>query len=185
MKPLKKLTFFFINHFEEVVVVICMFGIVILTFSAVVARYVLRMPIAGADEIATYMFLWASLFGAAAAFKYNKHGGMPLLVDLLPATLRRVSDLVVLVIISFFFAFLSYYSWKFLNQSMRVGQTSPATGIPVWIINAGIFLALCMCSIRCFIAVVRDLIGMDRFPEVPVSPNIISEDNLGPTKNTK
>lgn len=155
-----------------------MFGIVILTFAAVIARYVLRVPIAGGDEIATFMFLWASLFGASAAFKYNKHGGVPILVDLLSKRLRRVSDLVVLVVISVFFAFLAYHTWVFLQQSMRVGQTSPATGIPVWTINAGIFVALLMCSFRCIFAVIRDLLGMERYPSVPVSENLISEDNL-------
>jgi TRAP-type C4-dicarboxylate transport system permease small subunit len=181
MKLFKKPAIFLIDHFEEIIVVICMFGIVILTFTAVIARYVFRMPIAGADEVATYMFLWASLFGAAAAFKYNKHGGVPILVDFLPTKIRRTSDLFILSITAAFFGFLSYYSWKFLNQSMRVGQTSPATGIPVWTVNAGIFAALCMCSIRCVIAIVRDLIGMSRYPNVPVSSNIISEDNLGST----
>lgn len=184
MQLLKKPLTFLLSHFEEIIVVICMFGIVILTFTAVIARYVFRMPIAGADEIATFMFLWASLFGASAAFKYNKHGGVPLLVDLLPVKLRRLSDLLVLTITAMFFAFLSYYSWKFLSQSIRVGQTSPATGIPVWTINAGIFVALSMCAIRCLEAVVRDLIGISRFPAVPVSDNIISEDNLEASNKT-
>ena len=178
MKLLKKGAVFLFNHFEEIIVVGCMFGIVILTFVAVIARYVFRFPIAGTDEIATYMFLWASLFGASAAFKYNKHGGVPLLVDLLSEKLRRFSDLAVLIITAGFFAFLAYYSWVFLNQSMRVGQTSPATGIPVWIINAGIFSALLMCSFRCTVAVIRDLLGMERYPAVPVSDNVISEDNI-------
>lgn len=178
MHQLKKLFTFIFNHFEEIIVIICMFGIVILTFIAVIARYVFRMPIAGADEIATYMFLWASLFGASAAFKYNKHGGVPLLADMLPANLRRISDLLVLALTAVFFAFLTYYSWRFLGQSMRVGQTSPATGIPVWMVNAGIFGALAMCSVRCFVTIIRDLRGMDRYPTVPVSNNIISEENL-------
>jgi TRAP-type C4-dicarboxylate transport system permease small subunit len=184
MQRLKKSGFFIFNHLEEIIVVICMFGIVSLTFAGVIARYVLRMPIAGADELATYMFLWASLFGASAAFKYNKHGGVPLLVDFLSSRLRRVSDLAVLAVTAAFFTFLAYYCWHFLGQSMRSGQTSPATGIPVWILNAGIFLALAMCSLRCLIAIGRDLRGMNRYPSVPVSDNIISEDSLDKKPNT-
>lgn len=178
MHQLKKTSIFLFNHFEEIIVIICMFGIVILTFIAVIARYVFLMPIAGADEIATYMFLWASLFGASAAFKYNKHGGVPLIVDMLPQKLRRITDLIVLALTAAFFAFITYYTWRFLGQSMRVGQTSPATGIPVWTVNAGIFAALAMCSVRCLIAIVRDLKGIDRYPSVPVSDNIITEENL-------
>ena len=111
MHQLKNLFTFIFNHFEEIIVIICMFGIVILTFIAVIARYVFRMPIAGADEIATYMFLWASLFGASAAFKYNKHGGVPLLADMLPANLRRISDLLVLALTAVFLLIIVGAFW--------------------------------------------------------------------------
>ncbi|MBU2954076.1 TRAP transporter small permease [Marinobacter sp. F3R08] len=178
MERLKKYVVFTVDHLEEIIVVVCMLGIVILTFTAVIARYVFRIPIAGADEVATFMFLWAALFGASAAFKYNKHGSVPLLADLLPLGYRRIADLLVLLVTAAFFIFLAYYCWAFLLQSFRVGQTSPATGIPVWTINAGIFASLSMCGIRCLIAVYRDVAGLSRYKDVPSSDRLVSESEL-------
>lgn len=178
VERLKKYFLFTVDHLEEIIVVVCMFGIVILTFTAVIARYVFRIPIAGADEVATFMFLWAALFGASAAFKYNKHGGVPLLADTLSPAHRRIADLLVLLVTAAFFAFLAYYCWVFLAQSFRVGQTSPATGIPVWVINAGIFASLSMCGIRCLVAVFRDLAGLPRYQDVPSSDALLSENDL-------
>ncbi|MDO6441144.1 MULTISPECIES: TRAP transporter small permease [unclassified Marinobacter] len=178
MERLKKYSIFTIDHLEEIVVVVCMLGIVILTFTAVIARYVLKIPIAGADEVATFMFLWAALFGASAAFKYNQHGSVPLLADFLPSGCRRIADLLVLLVTAAFFAFLAYYCWIFLIQSVRVGQTSSATGIPVWTINAGIFASLSMCGVRCLIAVVRDIAGLPRYKNVPSSDMLLSESEL-------
>lgn len=156
-----------LNYIEEFVVVVCMIGIAVLTFLAVITRYVFNLPIAGADEMATFMFLWAALFGAAAGFKYNQHGSVPLLANLLPNVARRVSDLIVLAVMAVFFLFLAYYTWQFLGQSLRIGQTSPATGIPVWTVNAGIFVALLLCGVRCLVAIVRDLVGLPRYNPIP------------------
>lgn len=170
MKPFSRLIVFLAGYIEEVIVVLCMFGITVLTFTSVVSRYVLNLPIVGADELATYMFLWAALFGAAAGFKYNQHGSVPIVANLLPPAARRFADLGVLVAMALFFLFLSYYTWLFLSQSFRIGQTSPATGIPVWTVNAGIFAALALCSVRCIVAVARDIAGLQRYPKVPAAP---------------
>ncbi len=150
--------------------VICMTGVTVLTFLAVISRYVLNFSIVGADEIAAFMFLWAALFGAAAGFKYNQHGSVPLIADRLPARARRVADLAVLFAMAAFFLFLTWYTWLFLTQSYRVGQVNPATGIRVWVVNAGIFAALGLCGLRCLIAALRDLLGLDRYPDMPKLP---------------
>ncbi len=169
MRRIGRHALFLVDHIEEAIVVVCMFGIVVLTFAAVLARYVFQVPIAGADEVATFMFLWAALFGASAGFKYNQHGGVPLIADMLPERARRSADLAVLIVMAIFFLFLGYFTWQFLAQSFRVGQTSPATGIPSWVVNAGIFGALTLCGVRCVVAVIRDLAGLRRYADPPKS----------------
>ncbi|MCP1673559.1 C4-dicarboxylate transporter DctQ subunit [Natronocella acetinitrilica] len=176
-RPLRR-ALWVIDHVEEAILILCMTGITVLTFAAVLARYVFRMPIAGADEIATFLFLWAALFGAAAAFKYNQHGSMPLLADRLSPQARRVADLLVLAVTAAFFAFLTYYTWRFLAQSIRIGQRSSATGMPVWIINAGIFGALLLCSLRCAIAIIRDLAGLPRHKPMPGADDPTAENSI-------
>ncbi len=170
MKHITRPVAYAFSHIEEAIVIVCMIGISILTFLAVLTRYVFSFSIIGADELATFMFLWASLFGAAAAFKYNQHGSMPLFVNLLPQRARRFADLAVLLVMAGFFLFLTWYAWLFVLQSYRVGQTSPATGIPVWIVNAGIFVALGLCSLRCLVAMLRGLAGGLRYPDMPRLP---------------
>lgn len=159
-----------LNHAEELIVIVCMFGITVVTFVAVLARYVFNFSVSGADELATYMFLWAALFGAAAGFRYDKHGSVPIIVNLLPARAQHRVNRVVLLVIAVFFGFLAWYALLFVLQAYRVKQISPATGIPIWIVDSGIFAALVMCGLRCLWAVVRDLRGLRQFPEIPVAP---------------
>src|SRR5690554_4879494 len=173
MKHVVRSLLYVFDHLEEGITLICMTGITILTFVAVVTRFVFSIPIAGAEELASFMFTWAALFGAAAAFKYNQHGSVPLLANRLGPKSRRVLDLLVLFVMTIFFMFLAFYTWHFVAQSYRVGQTSPATGIPGWTVNAGIFLALFLCGVRCAIALTRDLMGMERYQLAP--KNMVKE----------
>ena len=161
---------FLINRIEEFIITVCMFGITLLTFFSAMSRYLFNMPVSGADEIASFLFLWAALFGAAAAFKYNKHGSVPLLADFLPEKMRRVADLLVLATTALFFLFLSYHTWLYLVQSYQIGQTSPATGVPSWVINAGTFTAIFLCGVRCIAAIIRDLANLPRYEDAPDEP---------------
>jgi C4-dicarboxylate transporter DctQ subunit len=170
MRRFSKVFVFIINHIEELIITVCMFGITLLTFFSAMSRYLFNLPVSGADEIASFLFLWAALFGAAAAFKYNKHGGVPLLADLLSNGARRIADLLVLATTAAFFLFLSYYTWQYLVQSYHVGQTSPATGVPSWVINAGTFAAIFLCGVRCIVAILRDLANLPRYEEAPGEP---------------
>ena len=167
MFPKTSKVLFILDRIDEAIVIVCMAGIAILTFIAVVARYVFSMPIAGADELATILFVWAALFGASAAFKYNMHGGVPILVDRLPRRARWVADIAGLAFMAFIFAFLTFHTFYFVMNSYRIGQTSPATGIPSWVINFGILLALSICLIRCIIPIWNDIRGKPRFKQAP------------------
>lgn len=167
MRPFLRPARYVAARFEEAVVIVCMIGISILTFVAVLARYVFRITVAGADEIATVMFIWAAIFGAAAGFKYNQHGSVPILANRLSPKSRRCMDLVVLAVIATFFFVIAYNTWIFVGQSFQFGQTSPATGLPAWIPNAGLALGLTLCGVRCVEAIARDLWGYARYPGLP------------------
>ncbi len=42
---------------------------VVILFAGVIARYVLHQPLIWSDELASMLFLWLAMFGAAVAFR--------------------------------------------------------------------------------------------------------------------
>src|SRR5574341_2076578 len=60
------------------------------TAAQVVFRFILKMPLAWSDELATFSFVWFALLGSALAVRENAHIGVDALVRVLPVRYRRM-----------------------------------------------------------------------------------------------
>lgn len=46
---------------------------IVILFAGVVSRYVLHAPLVWSDELASMLFLWLAMLGAAVAFRRSEH----------------------------------------------------------------------------------------------------------------
>jgi TRAP-type C4-dicarboxylate transport system permease small subunit len=67
---------------------------VVVLFSGIVARYVLRTPIVWTDELAAVLFLWLAMLGAVIALRRGEHMRMTALVALASPRVRAFLELV-------------------------------------------------------------------------------------------
>src|SRR5450432_2759542 len=67
---------------------------IVILFAGVVARYVLHKPLIWSDELASILFLWLAMLGAAVAFRRGEHMRMTALVARASPGLRAFLDLV-------------------------------------------------------------------------------------------
>jgi C4-dicarboxylate transporter DctQ subunit len=137
-----------IDFFEEGVIVVCMAGIAVLTFGAVLSRFIFNFSIAWSEELVRYLFVWGSMFGASYAFKYGAHSGLPILVEKFPARLNRIVHAAIGMISAALFLLIVYLASDLVVMGLESGQVSPATGIPYWVVNFGLVLAFVMCAYR-------------------------------------
>jgi TRAP-type C4-dicarboxylate transport system permease small subunit len=84
----------------------------VLTFAQVGFRYGLNRPLFWSDEAARYLFVWASLIGAAAGVRLKAHYAMDALVMRLPRPLRRGAAALAWAIVVGFVALLLVYGWR-------------------------------------------------------------------------
>jgi TRAP-type C4-dicarboxylate transport system permease small subunit len=68
-------------------------------FLGVFSRYVLRATFQWYDEVARLCFVWMVFLGAAAAVRRGAHFRLRLFVDRLGSGLRRVADIVAVVVV--------------------------------------------------------------------------------------
>ncbi len=137
-----------ISFFEEAVIFVCMTGIAVLTFGAVLSRFVFNHSIAWSEELVRYMFIWGALFGASFAFKHCSHSGLPILVEKFPPRLARLVAEFGFVLTVLLFAVIVYTGWGLVTLGIDSGQLSPATKIPYWVVNFGQVLAFVFCIYR-------------------------------------
>ncbi|PLW75302.1 TRAP transporter small permease [Cohaesibacter celericrescens] len=79
-----------VTKFEETVIALLMAGMVLLTFSQVIARYVFNTGWGAALEATTLMYAWMILFGMSYGVKIGAHLGVDAIVALLPKRLFRI-----------------------------------------------------------------------------------------------
>ena len=79
-----------ITKFEETVIALLMAGMVLLTFSQVIARYVFNSGWQAALEATTLMYAWMILFGMSYGVKIGAHLGVDAIVAAFPSRVFRV-----------------------------------------------------------------------------------------------
>ena len=65
---------------------------VVILFCGITARYVFKQPLIWSDELASILFLWLAMFGAALAVQRAGHMRLSYLVDRMPPFARAVAQ---------------------------------------------------------------------------------------------
>ena len=115
------------------------FSMAILVAVQVFCRYILNSSLFWSEELARYMLVWLSFFGATVAYYHHLHPGVDVLTSRLSAAKQQISQLVV-HLISMALALVMVISGTQFAWFVRM-QISPALGLPKWIILAVIPLS--------------------------------------------
>src|SRR5438046_10346116 len=76
---------------------------------AVYTRYVMNRAASWPEPAAVLLTIWLTFFGAAACYRLGLHMNVSVGVDMLPAHIRRVVDLIVELLMAIISAFIVYY----------------------------------------------------------------------------
>jgi TRAP-type C4-dicarboxylate transport system permease small subunit len=143
---MKKKIIFFVNNIEEILASIAITAVVLSAFYGVISRYILNNPVAWSNEVATISFTWTVFLGAAAAWKHNKHIHIDLAYNIMPAFLKKISDIVRNIILSIFFIFVLYLAIKFTITAYN--KPTAILRIPFSYVDASIVLCFASIIIR-------------------------------------
>jgi TRAP-type C4-dicarboxylate transport system permease small subunit len=113
----------------------------------VFCRFILKMSVPWSEEIIRYLFIVGTYLTASLATVEKKH----VEIDILDSIVRKVNpkyrlvlakaDDILRVIISLSFSVvISVLCYKFMVQSKKIGQFTPALGMPRYWLDVAIFL---------------------------------------------
>lgn len=127
-----------ITSFLEWTVAACLAVILTITILLVMLRYIFNTHIKGANELASYLFVYMTALGAPAAVFRSDHIALSVLVKRLPQTWRRFSDILVqLLIIVMNAVILSYsFAWirgvgSFVSPVLRIPNRFIQVSVPI------------------------------------------------------
>ena len=127
----------FWGHFEEVVCVVVFTVMTLIAFGNILSRYMFKYSFAFTEELVVSLFVWLTLLGAAAAFRYGSHLGFTVLANMMPPIMRQVQVWFCYALTTILFVVLIYFSIKQVSYEISFDIKSMGVGIPQWYYTIG------------------------------------------------
>jgi tripartite ATP-independent transporter DctM subunit len=122
-------------------------------FAGVVARYGLHQPLIWSDELASILFLWLAMLGAAVAFRRSEHMRMTAIVANAGPAMRIYLDAVATCAALAFLLLLAWPSCQYAYEESFI--TTPALQIPnIWR-AAALPVGTCLMALFALLRLVR------------------------------
>ena len=146
-----------VDRLEEILIASLMAAATVITFLAVLHRYLSTVPgvqdyvtqidMTWAQELCVYMFIWVAKFGAAYGVRTGIHVGVDVLVNRLQPGSRRWVILFGLLCGALFTGIIGSLGAKFVWAIAQTDQVSADMEAPMWLV----YLAIpCGSYLMCF-----------------------------------
>ena len=133
-----------LDRLEEVLIASLMAAATLITFVAVVHRYLSTIPaiqdyvtqirMTWAQELCIYMFIWVAKFGAAYGVRTGIHVGVDVMVNMLPPAARKQVIVFSLLCGALFTCIVAVFGGLFVGEMYETGQRSNDLEAPMWIV---------------------------------------------------
>src|SRR3954463_14520638 len=102
---------------------------IVILFAGVVARYGLHRPLIWSDELASILFLWLAMLGAAGAFRRAEHMRMTAIVANARPAMRAYLDLIATCAALAFLVMIAWPAYEYAYEESYI--TTPALQIAI------------------------------------------------------
>lgn len=135
-------------------------AMVALTCWQVIARYLLKNPSTWSEELVSYLFAWASLFGASLVTAERGHMNIPILIDRLKPGAQKGFHVFSEVVTFIFSAVILVYGGVQITQ-LAMGQMTSSLGVAVGVF----YIALPFCGVVNILYTICNIIEIIKEPK--------------------
>ncbi len=138
-----------IDEYLEMSICVALISVIAVVLGLqVFMRYVMQNSLSWSEELSRYLFVWLIYIGIAYGAKIMRHIKIDASLYLFPKKWRAY----VVIIGDFLFLIFCFiviaYSVKLVNRQIMLSQTSPAIGMPMWILYAAPAVGFGLTAIR-------------------------------------
>ena len=153
MKALRNI----LNKILNVLAGVSFLAMVALTCWQVFTRYVLQNPSSWSEELVSYLFAWASLFGASLVTGERGHMNIPIIVERMGEKAQKALGIFGELIAFAFSAIILVYGGYEITQ-LAMGQMTSSLGVAVGVF----YIALPVCGILNMVYTVINIIEIGK-----------------------
>lgn len=137
-----------LDYFEEILLSITFATITLITFANVVSRNLINLSLSFTEEITVNLLVLLTFVGTALGVRRYAHLGFTLLYDKGNKAFKKIIVIISSVASGILFATLLYYGMDMVLFQLQINQTTPALGMPQWILSLALPLGALLCLIR-------------------------------------
>ncbi len=165
-----------LDHLEEYFIALLMAAATLITFTAVVHRYLsgidipaiqdtlIKINMSWAQELTIYLFVWMAKFGAAYGVRSGIHVGVDVMVNRLEPKNQKIFVMISLLSGALFTATIGTLGANFVWGMSQTDQTSSDLEVPMWIVYMAIPLGSYLMSFR-FLQVAWNFLKSGELPK--------------------
>ena len=128
---------------------LAVFGIVMIVLVQVVSR-LSGTSIKFSEELTRALFIWMVFIGIAASMRHADAARVTVVMEALPAPLRRLTLPIYLIFGLGFFILMGWTGWQMVRQQIMMNEMIATLGWPSWVIGLVMPLSALL-SILCMI----------------------------------
>lgn len=147
------------NQIERAILGLILIVLIVMGFVSVICRFVLRIPLAWAEEFMLFCMVWVAYLGASAAANERKHVRVGLFVGFLPKPAQKVVSLIADILWMACALFLIYLGYIVTSGYIVHKAVSLGGGYPYWIASISIPIGMILMTIRVVLAMADTLRG--------------------------
>ena len=104
--------------------------LIVLTFFGVIWRRVIGQPFTWLEEVQLACMVWIVFAAGGAAFRTGNHVAIEVIVDLLPAKLQKLMEVLLSIVVVAVLGYLFYQSLGFIQMFLKSGRSTSMITIP-------------------------------------------------------
>lgn len=132
---------------------------------AVILRYAFDSGIFWAQEATIYLIILSTFVGAVITLRHDEHVNVDILPTLLGERGKWVFALIGSGLTLVYCGAIGALSWVLITEPAALSTTTPAMGIPLWVVEIGLVVGLTLMFVRSLELVYRTARRRQTFPE--------------------
>jgi TRAP-type C4-dicarboxylate transport system permease small subunit len=129
----------------------------VVVFLQVVYRYALTQPLYWSEEVARYLFVWISIFGAALSVQRRGHFGLDLFYKMLPNKGRRFLEFIIYLLMGVVVLVILVQGISLVEKTSL--QESPAMAISMGWAYACLPVGAALMAIHLLAMIIKEAMG--------------------------
>lgn len=136
------------QNLEECLMVFFLAAMTVIMGIQVFSRYALGMSLTWSEELTRYIFIWAGFLSISYCIKKCVSIKIEQFVALFPKRGKALFKVANHTLELVLFLYLIPHAWKYFHTAIVSGQTSPALGLPMYVVQVAPLFGFLLAAFR-------------------------------------